>query len=257
MVAVKSLFAAAAALLPWAEASQLFYNSGTMDGFDASRHENKGTVSTVTNLAYKGASSLKMTQTYTKGYTGRYHSEVDHNNGYKRGDTRFYGFAFRLQENWEFDSQGYNIAQFIADRPGAGCDDDDWMPSSMVWIEGNKLASRIVTGQYRQPDCGRKITAFNNLATVSAGVWHTIVIQANWQSGSTGYYKMWFDGAKVLEKTNLATTINDDVEFAFRVGLYANSWHDDGQMLGSQPFRQVWYDEVAVGTTFQDVDPAT
>lgn len=39
------------------------------------------------------------------------------------------------------------------------------------------------------------------------------------------------------------------------VGGYMNSWHDSGQMEGNQPFRQLWYDEVSVGTTYKDVDP--
>lgn len=66
---------------------------------------------------------------------------------------------------------------------------------------------------------------------------------------------MWFDGNKVYEHYNIATRTNDDAVFAFRVGLYANGWHDDKKMVGNQGVRQVWYDEVAVGTTFADVDP--
>ena len=57
------------------------------------------------------------------------------------------------------------------------------------------------------------------------------------------------------EVDNVATTINDDSTFEFRVGLYANGWHDDQKMLGNQPFRQVWLDEAAIGTEFKDVDP--
>lgn len=162
---------------------------------------------------------------------------------------------FRLSETWEFDQQSYNIAQFIADRPGAGCGGDDWMPSSMVWIEGKQLTSRIVSGQYRQPDCSRTITPLSNLATVTAGVWHKVIIQASWKSDNSGFYKIWYDGNKVKEVDNVATTINDDSTFEFRIGLYANGWHDDPKMLGNQPFRQVWLDEAAIGTEFKDVDP--
>ncbi|KAF7562252.1 hypothetical protein G7046_g1895 [Stylonectria norvegica] len=258
MVAVKSLVAASLALLPYTiQATRTFYNSGTLDGWDFVRHEHSGTVTEVSNVAYKGTTALKMTQTYDSSgsYSGRYHSEVDHDQGYKRGDELFYGFTFRLSDSWQFQDQSYNLAQFIADRPGAGCGDDDWMPSSMLWIQGNQLTSRIVSGQYRQPDCGRIFKTLNNLAAVSAGVWHKVIIQAKWESDNTGYYKIWFDGVKVAQEYNLATTLNDDSVFQFRVGLYANSWHDDKKMLGTQPFRQVWYDEVAVGTEFKDVDP--
>ncbi|KAH6896994.1 glucuronan lyase A [Thelonectria olida] len=255
MVAIKPLLAASLALLSWVDATRTFYNSGTLSGWDFVRKEHSGTVAEVSNVAYKGTTSLKMTQTYDKNYGGRYHSEVDHNQGYKRGDTLFYGFMFRLSESWQFQDQSYNLAQFIANRPGAGCGGDDWMPSSMVWIQGNKLRSRIVSGQYRQPDCGRTITPLNDLATVSAGQWHKVIIQASWKSDNTGFYKIWFDGQKVAERLNFATTVNDNSLFQFRVGLYANSWYDKGEMLGTQPFRQVWYDEVAIGTEFKDVDP--
>ena len=48
---------------------------------------------------------------------------------------------------------------------------------------------------------------------------------------------------------------NDDANFQYRVGLYANSWHDDDHMVGNQGFRQMWVDEVVVGTTYSDVEP--
>jgi hypothetical protein len=256
MVAVKSLLLASAAFLSAVtEAERLFYNSGTRTGWSFVREEHQGTVEQVTNVAYEGPTALKMTQRYDAGYGGRYHSEVDVNDGYRRNDARFYGFMFRLSEGWEFTGQGYNIAQFIANRPGAGCGGDDWMPSSMLWIEGNQLTSRIVSGSYRQPDCSRRIEKLSNLATVSPGVWHKVILQVKWKSDNTGEYKIWFDGQKVFERYNVATTVNDDERFQFRVGLYANSWYDDGYMEGNQPFRQIWYDEVAVGTEFKDVDP--
>lgn len=254
MIALTTLLAACLPSLV-VSAERLFYNNGNLDNWDYIREEHNGVVQVVDNVAFSPPSSIKVTQTYDESYSGRYHSEVDVNDGYQRGDQRFYGFAFRLSENWQFGSQGYNLAQFIAERPGAGCGGDDWMPSAMLWIDGNALTSRIVSGNYRQPDCSRDIEELNNLATVQAGVWHRVVIQVKWESEATGFYKIWFDGTKVFERYNVATTVNDDEVYQFRVGLYANSWYDDGYMEGSQGFRQVWYDEIAVGTEFGDVNP--
>ena len=59
-----------------------------------------------------------------------------------------------------------------------------------------------------------------------------------------------------MEKYNIQTTIDDSREFEWHMGLYANGWHDDGGMKGTQGFRQVWYDNLAIGTTFADADPA-
>jgi len=248
-----TLVAVLAVLSATASATQTFANRGTTpSGWDAVQVENEGTVAQVSNVFF-GASgtAIKATQTYDPGYTGRYHAEVHHLQGYHRGDQGFYGFAFRLQDDWQFSpAQSYNLAQFIADFTDTGC--DDWMPSSMVWIIGNQLATRVKTGTV----CAQAITEYKNLATVSASTWHRVEIQANWQNDGTGYYKLWFDGTKVLEEFNIDTTIDDTREFEFRVGLYANGWHDDGGMKGTQPFRQVWYDQVAIGSTFADADPS-
>ncbi|KAJ7609508.1 polysaccharide lyase-domain-containing protein [Roridomyces roridus] len=222
--------------------TQTFANRGTTSGWDFILKEHLGTVSQVTNVVYgNSGSAIKMTQTTMP---------LQHYQGYHRGQQGFYGFAFRLQEAWQFSpAQSYNLAQFIADFTDTGC--DDWMPSSMVWIIGNQLASRVKTGSV----CDQSITEYKNLATVSEGKWHKIVIQANWQNDGTGWYKMWLDGKKVLEKYNIDTTIDDTREFQFHLGLYANGWHDDGEMKGTQPFRQVWYDQIGMGSTFADADP--
>ncbi|KAL4909652.1 hypothetical protein BDW74DRAFT_42187 [Aspergillus multicolor] len=245
------LFSTAAlmALSLTASASQIFSNTGTTSGWDSINQEHNGKVEQVTNVVYQGSTAIKAIQTYDSGYTGRYHSEVVKNNVYKRGDTGFYGFAFRLQQDWDFTSQSYNIAQFIADFTDSGC--EDWMPSTMIWLQGNQLYSRVKTGTI----CNQSTRTFSNLATVTAGEWHKIVLQVNWQSGNTGYFKVWLDGAKVFEIYNIATTIAHDRAFQFRAGLYANSWHDQGYLEGSQGTRQVWYDEIAAGTTFADADP--
>ncbi|WP_415910647.1 polysaccharide lyase [Oleiharenicola sp. Vm1] len=244
-----ALAAALFALVPLTEASVIFHNTGTTSGWDSINQEHNGTVIQVTNVVYKGSTAIKCTQVYDSSYTGRYHSEVVKNNVYSRGQTGFYGFAFRLQADWSFQNQSYNLAQFIADFSDYGC--DDYIPTTMVWIRGNQLNSRVKTG----PVCSATTTQFTNLATVSAGVWHKIVIQANWQSDSTGYFKLWYDGTKVFERFNIPTTLADGRGIQMRAGLYANGWHDDGYMAGSQGTRQVWYDQIGAGTTFADADP--
>ncbi|KAF2836650.1 polysaccharide lyase family 20 protein [Patellaria atrata CBS 101060] len=236
-----------------AYATQIFSNSGTLSGWAYVHEEHSGSVQEVTNINYQGPTALKMTQIYDANYGGRYHSEVRMTNVYRRGDVGFYGFMFRLQESWQFSpAQSYNLAQFIADFSGE-CE-EDWMPSSMIWLVGDKLYSRVKTGNVC-PKSAQITNTFANLATVTPGVWHKIVIQSSWKSDNTGYYKLWFDGQKVLERFNIPTTVAKDNAFEFRVGLYANGWYDDGEMKGTQGTRQVWYDEIAAGATFADADP--
>ncbi|KAL2811850.1 polysaccharide lyase [Aspergillus granulosus] len=232
-----------------AQATQAFRNTGTLTGWSSINQEHRGTVAEVTNVAYEGATGLKVTQIYDPAYSGRYHSELVANSAYSRGDMGFYGFAFRLQSDWDFTTQSYNLAQFIADFTDTGC--DDWMPSTMIWIVGDRLYTRVKTGSI----CDQATDTFADLATVSPGEWHRIILQMKWESDSSGYFKLWFDGVKVLESYNIATTIAHDRAFQFRVGLYANGWHDDGFLVGSQGTRQVWFDEVGMGTEFKDADP--
>lgn len=145
MVALKSIVSLAVAFVGSVQAERLFYNPGDLNGWDYVRREHKGTVDAVNNVAYKGGNSLKMTQTFDPNYHDRYHSEVDHNDGYRNGDERFYGFSFRLSDSWDFSgSQSYNLAQFISYRPPPDNCGDDWMPSTMLWITGNNLHTRLV-----------------------------------------------------------------------------------------------------------------
>ncbi|KAJ7752530.1 polysaccharide lyase [Mycena olivaceomarginata] len=242
-----------AVLSATATATQTFANRGTTPaGWDNVLKDHVGTVDQVTNVVYgTNGTAIEVTQTYDPAWTERYHSEVHHSQGYHRGEQGFYGFAFRLQQDWQFSpAQSYNLAQFIADFTDTHC--DDWMPSSMVWIIGDQLATRVKTGSVCHQDDPNE---FKNLATVSAGNWHKVVIQASWQNDNTGFYNLWFDGVKVLEKFNIPTTIAETREFEFHVGLYANGWHDDKGMKGIQPFRQVWYDQIGMGTTFANADP--
>ena len=243
-----------ALLLSLTHATQIFSNRGTTSGWSNINQEHSGSVQAVSNVVYEPSSAIKCTQIYDPNYTGRYHSDLRKDAIYRKGDTGFYGFAFRLQENWDFSgSQSYNIAQFIADFNDSGC--DDWMPTTMVWIQGNQLYARVKHGSVC-PKSAQLITTFANLATVTAGQWHRIVIHANWQADSTGFFKLWYDGVKAMpDQFGIPTTVDHERAFGFSVGLYANSWHDQKRLEGSQGTRQVWFDEIGVGSAFADADP--
>jgi hypothetical protein len=228
-------------------------SNGSVNPWDQVYTEHDGTVDEVTNVYYVTPPALKMTQTYDANYNGLYHAEVFHYDGYQRGQTKFYGFAFRLQQDWQFSpAQGYNLAQFIADFTDLPCE-ETYMPSTMIWIHGNQLQARVKHGSVC-PVSAQVPVGFGNLATVTAGVWHRIVLEVAWRSDAPGVFNMWYDDVSVVSRSDLRTTVNDGRQFQFRVGLYANSWNSGYQ--GTQPFRQVWFDRIATGTTYADVDPA-
>ncbi|KAL2173013.1 polysaccharide lyase family 20 protein [Thermothelomyces heterothallicus CBS 202.75] len=245
---LRTLFIALLAAQPTVWAKQIFTNRGTLDGWGGKQTEHKGEIKEVSDVFYDQPPALVMTQTYDKSYTGRYHSEVRVLNAYKHGDTRFYGFAFRLPPDWQFEpAQSYDLAQFIA--PFDQC--DSYMPSTMFWAEGTKLFTRLKTGSV----CNQKTTKLPLNVTLTAGEWHKVVIEARWASDSTGYFRLSYDGEQVVDVQNVATTVSEDVPFQFRVGLYANGWHDDNGMKGTQGFRQVFYDKIAIATTEKEADP--
>jgi hypothetical protein len=231
-------------------ATVVFHNTGTTSGWSQLLVEHNGSLTQVTSPVYKGSTAVRATQVYDSSYSGRYHSELIRNDGYTPGQMRFYGFAFYLPTNWQFVNQGYNISQFEADMQSS-C--DGFMPTSMMWISGSSLSTRTKSGTV----CSQSTTTYSGIASVTSGQWHRIVIQASWQSNSSGYYKVWYDGVKKLEKLGIATTISDSANrpFQFRVGLYANGWHDSGSLVGSQGTRSITFDHIGIGTVFADADP--
>ncbi|KAL2133657.1 hypothetical protein VTI74DRAFT_1935 [Chaetomium olivicolor] len=236
------------AIIPAVHTEQIFTNRGTLNGWGGSQTEHNGEINEVTDVFFDQPPALVMTQTFDVSYTGRYHSEVRVLNAYKHGDTRFYGFAFRLPPDWQFDPpQSYDLAQFIA--PFDKC--DSFMPTTMFWAEGTKLFTRLKTGSV----CDQKTKKLPLDITLTAGEWHKVIIGASWKSDATGFLRLFYDGKQVLDEQNVATTVSEDVPFQFRVGLYANGWHDDKGMKGSQGFRQVFYDKIAIATTMDEADP--
>ena len=158
-------------LAPAISATPVFKNHGTLDGWDGINHEHKGTVTEASNVSYKSGKSIKVEQTYDPSYSGRYHSEVYKTNVYKVGDEGYYGFAFKLHSQWDTSgSQSYNIAQFISnlkDSPENTCS-DDWIPSMLMWMEGNQLKIRSKGGNM----CKSTLKKFN-IGTIQPGQWNT------------------------------------------------------------------------------------
>ncbi|KAK3395120.1 polysaccharide lyase [Podospora didyma] len=235
-------------------AYQIFSNRGTLGGWTAgTRAEHNGKVEQVNTASPWSPTSLRMTQVYdySPSYkNGRYHSEARVASGYRYGDTRYYGFAFRLAPNWQFTEQSYTLAQFIGNFNGQ-CG-EGYMPSTMIWIVGNRLYTRRKWGSV----CDQHSTTITTSVTVEPGKWHRIVIQALWTNDNGGFLKMWYNDKQVVDRPNVPTTVKEaGPAFEFRVGLYANGWHDDHPMKGNQATRQVWYSKIAIGTTMGDVDP--
>lgn len=234
---------------PGVLSAQIFTNTGTLSGWGGQQTEHKGTLTESTTEFLDSPPSLVAEQTFDASYTGRYHSEVRLLNAYKHDDTRFYGFAFKLPADWQFDpAQSYDISQFIA--PFDQC--DTFMPTTMLWLEGTKLNTRLKSGSVCQQST-KKLPI--DTVTVTAGEWHKVIMEVKWTPDATGHYRVFYDNELVVNEENVATTVAEDVPFQWRVGLYANGWHDDKGMRGTQGVRRVFYDKMAVATTKDEADP--
>lgn len=194
---------------------------------------------------------------------------MNYTRGYHRNQSKYYTFAFRLHSEWEFTSQSYNLGQFIADFTDTRCDDAS--PTTMIWLIGNTLRTRVKYGQLlpnhpcppddRKWDCNfapnancQVLQEFELAKGIEAGRWYKVTLRAKWRSDATGEFQAWVDGVEALPTWKGTTTLLDDGrEFQFRVGLYANSWFDQKKLVGSQSRRQLWIDEVIVGSAPEDV----
>ncbi len=223
-----------------------FQNTGVKSGWSSTTGEHNGSTTEVSSPTYKGSKALRHRQKYDSSYSGRYHSEAMKKDMKKRGWERYYGWVFRVPSNWQTVNQRYTIQQFIAN---VGC--SSWQPTTMTWIKGNKISTRKKVGS----KCSGTITNYNDLATFSKGVWHAVIIRGKWKSDNTGILKFWFNYSKKLEKNNTKTTLATDTKFQFRIGNYANAWHDQGFMEGTQGTRDIFTDHVRVTSSWGEVKP--
>ena len=81
-------------------------------------------------------------------------------------------------------------------------------------------------------------------------VWHDFVLHAKWSaSQQTGFVELWHNGVKVLSRYSVATLDAPGVDSYLKFGYYRS-----GKAVS--PDGAVYHDEVRVGTSYEDVDPA-
>ena len=233
-----------------AGASVQFQNTGSTSGWTRLYVEHNGSITTVTSPVYKGSTSIRARQIYDASYTGRYHCEARQSGMQKRGNDSYYGWTFRLPTNWQFVDQNFNFQQFIA---SFSCDGaaSAGKPTTMTWIRGTALSTRFVTGPNA---CDRAFTDYTLSTAVGRGIWHRVVIHGRWRSDGTGLFQAWYDGSKKVDHAG-ASIPATDTAYDGAFGMYANGWHDNGQMLGTQSTREWNIDHLRQATSYNEADP--
>jgi hypothetical protein len=249
-IAQKTLLLLCLAAAPAVSYANIYFsNTGTSSGWDQIYIEHNGSATQVSSPVYHGSTAMRMRQVYDSSYTGRYHCELRADGLTQMGNDRYYSFAFYLPSNWQFVDQNFNLEQFIG-TPSCGTTGQPW---TMVWVRNNALSTRTTTG----PDgCTRTDTNYTVTSNVTAGTWHRVVMRGRWRSDTTGLFQFWYDGSKVIDQQNIATCPNSTTAMQYAVGCYANGWHDNATMLGTQSTRDVYIDSVRCTTTYAEADPA-
>ena len=179
------------------------------------------------------SSPVTSLQDYDPKYRGRYHAEVIRYNASQLGMTSYYGFAFKLADNWVYSTATagskmmntrVSIGQFITSFRDADCGKNkkSGVPGTMVWIQSDKIYVRLRTGS---PciDHVPNIREFK-VGRVVPGRWHTLVFGGKWTSNQDeGHFRVWFDKNLRIDETKIKTFMDTDERlFQFRVSHLSN-----------------------------------
>jgi len=253
-----------------------FFNDGTLYGWTSRHAEHLGSVVEVATGCFdNGRNSnrrcIKINQTYDENYRRRYHAEVVLENATKLGEQAYFGFAFKISEDWEFDESFAKgglvaqnriaITQFIANFRDWDCHGNTKIavPTTMVWIQNDDLHMRIRSGSVCIED--KEHEANFRIGKLIPGKWNTIVFGVHWHKKNHGWMKVWFNKKLVVDETDIMTTMNiDDRLFQWRVGMYPNWYRYDGRghpyiRHGLKTTKEIFIDQIGVGPEYSDADP--
>jgi hypothetical protein len=213
-----------------------------------------------------------MIQDYDPEYRGRYHDELIVNEATKVGETDYYGFAFKLSPDWEFDeSYRYGdkvdlnrvlICRFVTSfSDKEECGDNvkiNGVPGTAFWIQNDNLYTKLRWGNPCSDD-GDDERRYK-IGKVVPGQWHTVIFGAYWSQDKRGWFKVWYDKFLKVDVSNVHTFMQVDKRlFQLRIGLYPN-WYirDEAHPVikeGLSKHREIYFDKIAFGPSLQDVDP--
>lgn len=265
-------------LIALCDAKRTFFNEGTVKGWDRLQRDANGTIDEVTNeAAFNGTTCLKFSQTYNRQYHGRYTNMVHVLDAARLGRTGYYGFAFKLDKNWQFDPNWVTLMKFMADFGDVDCGHHrrGWNPTTMVWVRNDNLYTRYRFG-HPCNNMHQKVehvtTKEFKLGKVIPGVWHTIVLGIHWHRDKKGWFRVWYDEngppntfQLVVDDIDVHTLpeLNDDRPFDFRLGIdpfwydvHTKMIHENGFIPdGGQTEKIVYFDKIGMGPEFENGDP--
>ncbi|GAA4928562.1 hypothetical protein HD597_004435 [Nonomuraea thailandensis] len=176
---------------------------------------------------------------------------------FRTGKTVYYGFSIYLASSWQNDSREDILFQW---KPWRDKCEADKAPSAFLSVQpSGKWRLRVNSdgNACSTPESVRKVSF--DLAEVKPGQWHDFVFRFRWSHDSKGGIDGWHQTHKSpgWRKVVTATgpnTFNDDAttQGYLKWGVYKPAWNTGPTDVES---RTVFHDNIAVGTTFGEVDP--
>ncbi|MEV0620294.1 polysaccharide lyase [Nonomuraea sp. NPDC050404] len=177
---------------------------------------------------------------------------------FRSGSTAYYGFSIYIPSTWQKDSREDIVFQWKPWRDT--CEAQKW-PSAFLTVQPTgKFQLRV------NSDAGRCSTAESlkkdsyDLTDVQPGRWHDFVFRIRWSHGDDGAITGWHQthktpGWKRVVSATGANTFNDDATTKgyLKWGLYKPAWNTAPTLVQE---RVIFHDNVAVGASFNAVNPA-
>ncbi|MEO3883961.1 polysaccharide lyase [Nonomuraea sp. B5E05] len=186
------------------------------------------------------------------------HSMKVEDSHFRSGKTVYYGFSIYLASSWQSDSREDILFQW---KPWRDTCEADKAPSAFLTVQpSGKWRLRVNSdGNACSTAASVKKVSFD-LAEVRPGQWHDFVFKFTWSHGSQGAIDGWHQTHKSpgWRKVVTATgpnTFNDDAttQGYLKWGIYKPAWNSGPTDVTS---RTVFHDNIAVGRSFAEVDPA-
>ena len=242
---VSALAACVAATASVTQAAVIWQNEGTISPWGHLLKEPGCSVTEVRSPTYRGDKAIRHFVTYpVAGADTSLHCEVARDPVAVTGDDRYYGWAYRLGNDWP---SSYSRSSALSQLTGRGA---CWNQNDFIQLsQGLRLNDNTGGGADSCNPQGSNYTIGN---PVSKNVWHRIVVHKLWKGDDSGRLEIWHDGVKMVDVPHIATGFGDNTAgYAWHVGLYA------GMQSGDVTTRTVYTDQFRIATTYAEADPAS
>jgi len=176
---------------------------------------------------------------------------VRSNSGYL--SSKWYAeYWFKLDDNWDWGSSVYGGGnQFLANVKffrmwNPVSIDENFVCATQYWGNTSTINTEYITPAFQ--------TYWGSKPLMTTGVWHHFKFEYKENSAlgaEDGEFRIWYDGAKVVEATNICTREDySELKRVYILGFY-NSWGTDA---GSNLPDTFYFDDAYVDTTWARVE---